>query len=126
MRCLHEPAKNPTTLGSRNPMGGGVSRQHCAQLRLWFRSDERCLGFTKEKTLLLTGLTNAQVIRTAEVIDLSGIIFVRGKRPPQEVIAMAKERNLPLLMTELPLYETCGVLYSAGLEGCSGLPSRRR
>ena len=66
------------------------------------------LAFTKEKTLLLTGLTNAQVIRTAEVIDLSGIIFVRGKRPPQEVIAMAKERNLPLLMTELPLYETCG------------------
>ena len=39
------------------------------------------LAFTKEKTLLLTGLTNAQVIRTAEMIDLSGIIFVRGKRP---------------------------------------------
>lgn len=84
------------------------------------------LAFTKERTLLLTGLTNAQVIRTAEMIDLSGIIFVRGKRPPQEVIEMAKERNLPLLMTKLPLYETCGILYSAGLEGCSGLPSRRR
>ncbi|NLZ43678.1 MAG: hypothetical protein GX894_02365 [Clostridia bacterium] len=84
------------------------------------------LAFTKEKTLLLTGLTNAQVIRTAEMIDLSGIIFVRGKRPPQEVITMAQERNLPLLMTKLPLYETCGILYSAGLEGCSGLSSRRR
>ena len=84
------------------------------------------LAFTKEKTLLLTGLTNAQVIRTAEMIDLSGIIFVRGKRPSQEVIEMAKERNLPLLMTKLPLYETCGILYSAGLEGCSGLSSRRR
>ena len=84
------------------------------------------LAFTKERTLLLTGLTNAQVIRTAEMIDLSGIIFVRGKRPPQEVVTMAKERNLPLLMTELPLYETCGILYPAGLEGCSGLPSRRR
>src|SRR5690554_5253297 len=84
------------------------------------------LAFTKEKTLLLTGLTNSQVIRTAEMIDLSGIIFVRGKRPSQEVIAMGKERNFPLLLTKLPLYETCGVLYSAGLEGCSGLASRRR
>ena len=63
------------------------------------------LAFTKEKTILLTGLTNAQVIRTAEMIDLSGIIFVRGKRPPQEVVTMAQERSLPLLMTKLPLYE---------------------
>ena len=78
------------------------------------------LAFFKEKTLLLTGLTNAQVIRTAEMIDLSGIVFVRGKRPGNDLIEMAKERSLPLLMTTLPLYETCGILYTAGLEGCSG------
>lgn len=84
------------------------------------------LAFTKEKTLLLTGLTNSQVVRTAEMIDLSGIIFVRGKRPSQEVIAMGRERSFPLLLTKLPLYEACGVLYSAGLEGCSGMASRRR
>lgn len=77
------------------------------------------LAFTKEKTLLLTGLTNPQVIRTAEMIDLVGLVFVRGKRPSEDVIAMAKERGLPVLCTKLPLYEACGLLYSAGLPGCS-------
>lgn len=78
------------------------------------------LAFTKEKTLLLTGLTNPQVIRTAEMIDLIGIVFVRGKRPGEEVIKMAKEKRIPLLLTSYPLYETCGVLYTAGIDGCSG------
>lgn len=77
------------------------------------------LAFTKEKTLLLTGLTNSQVIRTAEMIDLVGLVFVRGKRPSDEVVAMARERRLPLLLTDLPLYETCGLLYAAGMMGCS-------
>ncbi|HHZ20570.1 MAG TPA: hypothetical protein GX391_08710 [Firmicutes bacterium] len=77
------------------------------------------LAFTKEKTLLLTGLTNPQVIRTAEMIDLVGLVFVRGKRPSEDVIAMARERGLPMLSTKLPLYETCGLLYTAGLPGCS-------
>lgn len=77
------------------------------------------LAFTKEKTLLLTGLTHPQVIRTAEMIDLVGLVFVRGKRPSDEVVAMAKERGLPVLMTDLPLYETCGLLYTAGMIGCS-------
>lgn len=75
------------------------------------------LAFTKEKTLLLTGLTTPQVIRTAEVSDLVGIVFVRGKRPPGDVIAMAEERGIPLLLTRLPLYETCGLLFSRGVSG---------
>jgi len=78
------------------------------------------LAFTKEKTLLLTGLTNNQVIRTAEMIDLSGIVFVRGKKPGPDVIKMAKEKRLPLLLTFYPLYETCGILFHTGLQGCSG------
>lgn len=73
------------------------------------------LAFTKGKTLLLTGLTNCQVIRTAELIDLIGLVFVRGKRPGEDVIRMARENHLPVLLTQLPLYETCGLLYSAGL-----------
>lgn len=77
------------------------------------------LAFTKEKTLLLTGLTNPQVIRTAEMIDLVGVVFVRGKRPGDDVVAMARERELPILLTDLPLYETCGLLYGAGMIGCS-------
>jgi predicted transcriptional regulator len=77
------------------------------------------LAFTKDKTLLLTGLVNPQVIRTAEMIDLIGIVFVRGKRPSNDMIQMAKERKLPLLGTAMPLYETCGMLYTAGFPGCS-------
>lgn len=78
------------------------------------------LAFTKEKTLLLTGLTNNQVVRTAEMIDLSGIVFVRGKKPGPDVLKMAEERRLPLLLTSYPLYEACGLLFSSGLDGCSG------
>lgn len=78
------------------------------------------LAFTKSRTLLCTGLTNPQVVRTAELIDLCGLVFVRGKIPPDEVISMAAERGLPVLSTRLPLYETCGLLYAAGLPGCGG------
>lgn len=77
------------------------------------------LAFTKERAVLLTGLTHPQVIRTAEVADLTAIVFVRGKRPSDEVVGMAKERSLPLLLTRLPLYESCGLLFRAGLKGCS-------
>lgn len=76
------------------------------------------LAFAKEKALLLTGLTNPQVIRTAEINDLVGILFVRGKRPPQETVNLAKIKELPLLTTIYPLFETCGILYGAGLKGC--------
>ncbi|NMB46005.1 MAG: hypothetical protein GX998_06285 [Firmicutes bacterium] len=79
------------------------------------------LAFTKAKTLLLTGLTSIQVVRTAGVVDLAGIVFVRGKRPSPEVIDMANEEDLPLLVTKHPLYETCGKLYHCGLKGCSEL-----
>jgi predicted transcriptional regulator len=77
------------------------------------------LVFTKEKTLLLTGLTNIQVIRTAEVGDLVGIIFVRGKRPGPEVIELARAKGIPLMITDLPMYEACGQLYLKGIRGCS-------
>ncbi|HMM22839.1 MAG TPA: DRTGG domain-containing protein [Selenomonadales bacterium] len=72
------------------------------------------LAFSKEKTLLLTGLTNVQVIRTAEMGDLVGIVFVRGKRPGPEVIDMARDNGIPLMVTEYPLFESCGLLYSQG------------
>ncbi|NPV53335.1 MAG: hypothetical protein HPY71_07410 [Firmicutes bacterium] len=75
------------------------------------------LAFTMERSLLLTGLTNAQVIRTAEMNDLSAVVFVRGKRPCGEIIEMARERGIPLFWTRYPLYEACGRLYQAGLKG---------
>lgn len=76
------------------------------------------LAFTKEKTLLLTGLTNPQVIRTAEIIDLVGVVFVRGKKPPVDVIQLAQSKEIPIMLTNHPLFETCGVLFRAGLKGC--------
>ncbi len=77
------------------------------------------LAFTKEQALLLTGLTNIQVIRTAEMSDLVGILFVRGKRPGPEVVEMAKNMGIPLLSTQRQMYEACGMLYKDGLAGCS-------
>jgi len=77
------------------------------------------LSFVKSESLLLTGLTNSQVVRTAEMADLGAICFVRGKKPDQEVIRMAESKNIPLLTTPLPMFESCGRLYQAGLSGCS-------
>lgn len=77
------------------------------------------LAFTKEESLLLTGLTNLQVVRTAEVANIKALVFVRGKEPDRETIALAMEKKIPLLLTDLPMYEACGRLYLHGLPGCS-------
>lgn len=73
------------------------------------------LAFAKEKILLLTGLINLQVIRTAEMLDIKAIVFVRGKVPTEDMIELAKEKGILLFSTELPLYYACGKLYEAGL-----------
>lgn len=79
------------------------------------------LAFAHAGTLLLTGLTNPQVVRTAEMAGIQAIIFVRGKTPPPETISLAEELALPLLSTRFTLYEACGRLYKAGLAGCDVL-----
>ena len=75
------------------------------------------LAFVKEQTVLLTGLNNPQVIRTAEMLDVSAIVFVRGKSPTQDIIDMAIERDIVLLSTDNTLFEACGKLYQGGLRG---------
>lgn len=75
------------------------------------------LAFAKEKVLLLTGLVNPQVIRTAEMLDIKAIVFVRGKAPTEEMVAMAQQKHMILLSTEYPLYVACGKLYTSGLTG---------
>ena len=77
------------------------------------------LAHIKAGALLLTGLTNPQVIRTADMANVEAICFVRGKRPYPETLALASERGIPLLTTELPMFESCGRLYKEGLPGCS-------
>lgn len=73
---------------------------------------------TKEPTLLLTGLTNNQVVRLSDMIDLVGIVFVRGKKPLQDIVEMAEERGLPLIASNLTMYRSSGLLYNAGLRSC--------
>lgn len=76
------------------------------------------LAFTHEGTLLMSGLTNPQVVRTAEMADVRAIVFVRGKIPPPETIALAEEKGIPLLASKYTMFETCGRLYQAGLGSC--------
>ena len=75
------------------------------------------LAFVKDQGLLLTGLQNLQVVRTAEMMDMQAIVFVRGKVPTEEMIAAAEEMELVLLSTELPMFTACGILYANGLAG---------
>ena len=75
------------------------------------------LAYVKDQAVLLTGLVNPQVIRTAEMMDIICICFVRGKTPDQSVIDLAKERDLVLLATDMRMFEACGILYEKGLRG---------
>lgn len=76
------------------------------------------LSFAKAGCLLLTGLTNTQVVRIANVLDMAAIILVRGKKPPAETISMAKSLQIPILTTKYILFETAGRLYAKGIVGC--------
>jgi predicted transcriptional regulator len=76
------------------------------------------LAFTHEGTLLMSGLTNPQVVRTAEMAGIKAIVFVRGKLPPPETISLAEEKGIPLLASKYTMFETCGRVYQAGLPGC--------
>jgi predicted transcriptional regulator len=75
------------------------------------------LAFGKPGILLLTGLSNSQSVRTANIIDAKAIIYVRGKKPDEEGIKLAKGKNIPLLSTEFMMYTACGLLFSRGLKG---------
>ncbi len=77
------------------------------------------LAFAKSESLLLTGLTHPQVIRTAEVAEIKAVCFVRGKHPSAETVELAKKEGVPVIRTSLPMYESCGRLYNRGLAGCS-------
>lgn len=75
------------------------------------------LADTKANALLLTGLVNTQILQTATISDFAAIVFVRGKIPPDELIELAGGQKMPLLRTQYSLYESCGMLYAAGLKG---------
>ena len=75
------------------------------------------LAYVKDQAVLLTGLVNPQVIRTAEMMDMICVVFVRSKVPTQEMIDLARESGIVLMVSDKRLYEACGLLYTNGLVG---------
>lgn len=75
------------------------------------------LAHVDDQTVLISGLCNPQVLRTAEMMDIVRVILVRDKQPDETMIQMAKDGNICLLTTPLPMFTTCGLLYDAGLRG---------
>ena len=75
------------------------------------------LAYVKDQAVLLTGLVNPQVVRTAEMMDMVCIVFVRSKSPTEEMIALARESGLVLMKSKKRMYEACGKLYANGLVG---------
>ena len=84
------------------------------------------LAFAKSGSLLLTGLTNPQIVRTSDVLDIAAIIIVRGKRPLPETLQLAEELRIPILSTKFILFETAGRLYAKGIVGCLEKVSEKR
>ncbi len=73
------------------------------------------LASIQPDALLLTGLCNPQVVRTAEMADITAIVLVRGKMPPRETVDLANEEHIPLITSPFGMFELCGRLYHAGL-----------
>lgn len=75
------------------------------------------LAYVKDQAVLLTGLVNPQVIRTAEMMDMICVVFVRSKTPTEEMLQLARDAGIVVMTSEKRLYEACGILYSNGLLG---------
>ena len=78
------------------------------------------LAYVKDQAVLLTGLLNPQVIRTAEMMDMVCVVFVRSKKPTDEMLALASKHQMVVLSTDLRMYDACGKLYHAGLGNGEG------
>lgn len=76
------------------------------------------MAYVKDSNILLfTGLINPQVIRTAEMMDIKAVVFIRGKVPDENIIKLAEQMNIVVLTTKLPMFTACGRLYNAGITG---------
>ena len=75
------------------------------------------LAFARPGALMLTGLTNIQSVRTADIANVRAMIYIRGKRPTEETIKVARNCGIPVLATKLGMFDVCGILYKLGLKG---------
>ncbi|SBV92080.1 conserved hypothetical protein [uncultured Eubacteriales bacterium] len=80
-----------------------------------FMSD--VLAYVKDQALLLTGLVNPQVIRTADMVEIKCVAFVRGKVPGDDILELARNRGIVVMTSPLRMYTACGLLYQGGLRG---------
>ncbi len=90
-----------------------IDVEHCFSADLM--SD--VLARTHANGILITGITNPQAVRTADIADIKAVCVVRGKQPDADAVALAKEKDIPLFMTDLSMFEACGILYQRGLRG---------
>lgn len=74
------------------------------------------LAFSVPDSVLLTGLISPQSIRTADIAEIKAIVYIRGKKPGEDTLELARERRIPVVLTDLSLFEACGKLYSRGLK----------
>ena len=75
------------------------------------------LAFAHPGALMITGLTNVQSVRTADIANVRALIYIRGKRPDDRAIKLAKKSNIPVLATALGMFDVCGILRERGLKG---------
>lgn len=83
------------------------------------------LAFGKPGLLLLTGLSNSQSVRTADIMEAKAIVYVRGKRPDKDGVELAIIKGIPLISTKYLMYKACGLLYSHGLQGITDSPKKK-
>ena len=78
------------------------------------------LDFAKKpQAILITGMINTHVVRTAEIADIRAIAFVLNKKPEKDTIGMARQEGIPLIVTRLSRFTACGRLYMEGLRSCT-------
>jgi predicted transcriptional regulator len=77
------------------------------------------LAFAKSRELMITGLTNIQSIRTADIAGVCAVVYCRGKRPDKRVIEFAEQKRIPVMITKMVMFDICGILYNKGLKGVS-------
>jgi predicted transcriptional regulator len=76
------------------------------------------LALCSPGALLITGLTNIQIVRTAQMLDIPSVLFVRGKTPLRDTISLASESEISLLITNMSMFQACGILYKEGIKPC--------
>jgi hypothetical protein len=107
-------------------LGARLVSSHCdptIEVRAGFAADlmSDALRYDLSQALLVSGLANPQVVRTAEMADVAAILMVRGKMPPNDTLDLAEELEIPFLSTDLTMFESCGRLFCAGLMPCKRL-----